>query len=469
MTTLVGQVPVAAIEAELARKSLPDFVRFAWRLVEPGTKLEWNWHLDELCDVLEAVTRGEKDRVVINVPPGTMKSLLVSVLWPAWEWATDPGLRYLTASYSSDLTIRDNRRLRSIVASEWYQDHYTLRLAGDQKAKIRFDTAQRGWRVASSVSGGFTGEHPDRIIIDDPIKATEARSEAALKGAVEFYRGTVSTRLARDPAVILIMQRLHEEDLSGFLLRMEGWEHVMFPMRFDPDRADPRDHRTEAGALLWPDGLWPEQKVRGEELELGPYGAAGQLQQRPAPEGGGLFQRDWFDTVDAAPTDALRCRGWDTAATEGAGDWTAGVKIAYSEGEFFIEHVWRDQLGPSRVDKAIKTLATIDGKSCRIREEQEPGSSGKTVIAARTRALVGYDYKGVPTTGDKVTRARPFRAQCEAGNVKLVKGEWNTRYLDELCVFPMGSHDDQVDASSAAFNELATGHTGQIRVREVIW
>lgn len=463
--TAALKLSVAEAEAELARRSLPDFIRATWSLVEPETELRWNWHLDLLCEELEAVTRGEARRLVINIPPGSMKSLLVSVLWPAWEWATDAGLRYLCASYSAHLAIRDNRRLRGIVTSPWYRSSYDVDLASDQAAKVRFDTTARGWRVATSVDGAGTGEHPDRIIIDDPHSAEQARSDVERRTACEWFDRTISTRVARDPAIVVIMQRLNESDLSGHLLARGGWRHICLPMRFEVARPasgsdpghepHPADPRERPGELLWPD-QWPEDKVRAVELDLGPYGAAGQLQQRPSPEGGGLFKREWFEIVDVAPAKAKRCRGWDTSGTEGGGDWTVGARQAHTpDGEVYIEDVVRVQAGPGAVDALIRQTAQMDGRECMVREEQEPGSSGKAVIGTRVKALAGYDYAGMPTSGDKVTRARPFRAQCEAGNVKLVRGEWNEEYLRELCVFPAGSHDDQVDATSAGYNALA--------------
>ena len=257
------------------------------------------------------------------------------------------------------------------------------------------------------------------------------------------------------------MQRLHERDLSGHLLGMGGWKHICWPMRYEPARADPLDVRTEAGTLLWPE-LFPEETVRQLERDLGPYGAAGQLQQRPAPEGGGLFKRDWFEIVDMAPVDAQRCRGWDTAATEAGGDYTVGVRMSESDGVFYVEHVSRVQVSPHGVDVSMRSLAEADGMACRVREEQEPGASGKAVIAARTRSLAGYDYGGISATGDKIVRAGPLRSQAEAGNVKLVRGSWNEDYLQELEGFPYGAHDDQVDASAVAFNELAA-HSGPRR------
>jgi predicted phage terminase large subunit-like protein len=261
----------------------------------------------------------------------------------------------------------------------------------------------------------------------------------------------------RDVAILLIMQRLDENDLTGHLLSKSegGWEHVMFPMRFEPARKDIRDPRTKEGELLWP-ALLTEKKVRLLESDLGPYGTAGQLQQRPAPEGGGLFKREWFKIVDARPSGPMvrRTRGWDTAGTEGDGDWTVGVKIAESNGLFFIEDVIRGQWGPNGVDSVMLQATQMDGPRCAQREEREGGASGKAVIAARAKTLVGFDYQEVSISGSKITRSKPYRAQCAAGNVFLLRAEWNEAYISELCTFPTGRHDDQVDASSAAFNAV---------------
>lgn len=463
-----------AIEAELARRSLRRFVGLAWPIVEPNAPLKWNWHLDVLCSRLEAVTRHEVNDLIVNIPPGCMKSLLVSVFWPAWEWATDPALRYLCASYGQHLSTRDNLKVRDIVTSPWYQKHYRLGLRGDQNAKTRFDTYAGGWRIGTSIGGPGTGEHPHRKIVDDPHSESQARSDAEREEAIRWVDGTLSTRgTALGAATVLVMQRLHQKDMTGHFLDRGGFEHVMFPMRFEPERADLRDKRKIAGELLWP-ALFPEVKVRDLELRLNPYGAAGQLQQRPAPEGGGLFKRAWFPVLEVSPAGAAarRCRGWDTAATPGGGDWTAGVRIA-DAGEkasprWIIEDVVRGQWGPADVDKEMLGAARRDGRGCRQREEREPGSAGVTVIAAHTRLLAGFDHKGAAISGDKVVRAGPLRAQAEAGNVGLVRGPWNEAYLSELENFPNGEHDDQVDGSSCGFNDLASGPQA-IRMVDVAW
>jgi predicted phage terminase large subunit-like protein len=462
---------IEALEAEIARRDLHFFVEKTWHLVEPSVPFRSNWHVRKLCRVLEQVTRGELKRLIINVPPGTMKSLLVSVFWPAWEWASQPGLRYLTASYGPNLTIRDNLRCKTIVSSPWFQKHFKLEFKGDQNAKERFDTTAGGWRIATSVGGVGTGEHPDRTIIDDPITALQARSDAERSKANRWFDETISMRgAARDAVIIVIMQRLHMQDLTGHLLAKPGerWFHIKIPMRYEPYREktesdegnipDPDDPRSTPGELLWPD-LFPEHVVRTIEIDLNIYGTAGQLQQRPTPEGGGLFKREWFKFVDVAPKIARRARGWDTAATEATGvvndgDWTASTKIAEADDLFYIEDVTHDQLSPAGVDALMLQTARADGIGCVQRELKEPAASGKTVIEARTKLLKGYDHAGVQVSHDKVTMAKPLRAQTEAGNVYLVRGPWNEAFIRECTNFPVGEHDDQVDSASCAFNAV---------------
>lgn len=417
------------------------------------------------------------DHWIINIPPGFSKSTIVSVLWPAWEWATKPYLRYLFFSYTDANTIRDNVKARSIIESAWYQDSFwskltpPVRLSKDQNVKIKFENTSKGYRFASSVGGTGTGEHPHRIITDDLLKAKDATSKVFRKAANDFIDQTLTTRVRLNPAVIHVGQRLHEDDPTGHLLKQgDGYQLLRLPMRYETARTlpdgtlytpDPRDPRTYPGELMWP-AVYPESKVRALEISLNPYGTAGQLQQRPVPLAGGLFKREYFSRfVDVAPVQANRCRGWDTAASEAHGDHTACVKLAITnEGIIYIEHAYRDQISPFNVDKVMHQYAETDGRYCRIREEREPGSSGITVVTLRSRSFIGYDYAWVAIDSDKVSRSNAFRAQCEAGNVVIVRDSanyrWNEAYINALCNF-MGDDeddDDYVDASSCAFNSL---------------
>ena len=465
-----------SFEADICLQSLKSFVFRTWHIVEPVQLLRWNWHLDEIVKILESITDGSLQEqgyrgVILNVPPGTMKSLLINVFWRAWEWARNPALRYLSGSYGSHLTIRDNLKVRDIVQSSWYQKHYHwVELSSDQNAKENIKTTEGGWLFATSVGGAGTGEHPDRVIVDDPLTAIQARSEVYRQGARDWIDRTLSTRgLSRGVFTLLVMQRLHHEDPTAHLKTKGGYLHVIFPMRYEAFRPathddpghipDPRDHRYEQGQLLW-ESLFPEHVVKQSEIDLGPYGAAGQLQQKPAPEGGGLFKRAWFKFVSVSPKRARRARGWDTAASDGVGDYTVGVRIAEADDKFFIENVVRGQWSPAQVDENMKLTAMQDGKKVAIREEREPGGSGKTVTSARLKALKGWNYKEVIVNSDKVTRSLPFRAQVEGGNVFIVqtgdpvRDAWISIFLAELEMFPVGAKDDQVDGATCAFNAV---------------
>lgn len=490
----LADVDVLELSLERTRVlgDLYEYLKAVWPILEPEQPFTENWHIRAICQELQDITLGrvEGDRFIFNVPPGTLKSILIGVVWPSWVWARNGKKRFLTASYGQHLTIRDNLRVRDIILSPWYQARFPIKLVEDQNTKTRYNTDKGGWRIATSVDGTGTGEHPDYIIIDDPLSASQAESDQERDRANQWFDRTISSRgLARGKVVVIIvMQRLHEDDLAGHLLKRGGVQHICFPMRYEkctcpPDatddtrcpphkadrhwQPDPRDPRTENGELLFPQ-LFPEVKVAKLERDLGPYGTSGQLQQRPAPEGGGLFKREWFKFVDAAPrTPTRRARGWDTAASEGKGDYTAGVKISETIDEtFVVEDVKREQLGPAGVDSLIKLTAQEDGVSCAQREEQEGGAAGVTVIKARAKLLKGFDYKAMPTSGNKITRAKPFRSQCEAGNVYLVRGPWNEEYIKELCNFPTGSNDDQVDGSSCSFNALLLEPR---RIKSAVW
>lgn len=462
--------------------SLLEFVRGAWHIVEPNRDFVSNWHIEQMCEVLEDLANGTVKRAIINVPPGTMKTLLVSVFFPCWLWTRNSRTKILTASYSRDRAFDANLQGRKIIRSDWFQSYWPLKLKADQDEKGRFDSIAGGWRIATSVEGEGTGLHPDFILIDDASTATDAQSDTERTNVTTWYSGTVTTRGAGIGAAIVVLgQRLHEEDLSGYLLNgpsKDSYLHVCWPMRYEKSRppsdqepegyrADPRDKRTEEGELLWP-ALFNEEKVKQLEIDLA-EDAPGQLQQRPAAKGGRLFKIDMFKFYDAPPALMRIARGWDTGATEGGGDPTVGVKIgeeieqriengrktATPTGRFYVLDVVRENLGPEGVDRLMRVTAEADGVAVAQREEREGGSSGKAVTTARAKLLKGYDYAEVPKNVNKVIYSKPFRSQVNAGNVYLPRGaKWVPSYMNELRDFPTVKHDDQVDGSSTAFNAV---------------
>jgi predicted phage terminase large subunit-like protein len=494
--TLGRDVEIETRRAGQDRISMHDFVREFWPVVEPVTPFKDNWHIGCMCEHLDAVSMGQIKNLVFNVPPGCMKSLTVSVMFPAKEWTHNPEYRYLAGTYADELSMRDLMKMRDIVKSQQYQERWPLPFRSDQDTKHKIENVKTGWRIASTIGGGLsTGEHPHRKLIDDPHNVLQSLSKEKRAAAVDWFTLAMGARgLALDPATILTMQRLHEEDLSGYIRDKLGdrFVFVVLPMRYEPPAwvevdgkkaLKPRmertpiktpvypngfqDPRTRPGQLLWPE-LFPKDKVAGAEHLLrskhGEFAVAGQMQQRPVPKTGGLIKREWFDVVAGIPKDEViiaRVRGWDSAATEGDGDWTVGVKLALAKsGYVYVEHVLRGQWGPETFEGPngifMQTVVS-DGRDVRQREEQEPGSAGKKIIKAHSLMLPGYDFKGERATGDKETRNRPFRAFAAHRNVRIVAGPWNQEYLDVLCDFPNGNTDDDVDATSTAYNDLVLG------------
>lgn len=456
-----------ALEEKAKRKSersLSAFIRQAWPIVEPTTEFVDGWHLGAIVEHLEAVSAGQIRNLVITMPPRHMKSLAVSVFWPTWEWLTHPSRRWLFASYAQSLSIRDNLKARRLIESPWFTARWraVFALTSDQNVKARFENDQTGYRLATSVGGAATGEGGDRIVCDDPHNVQDAESDTIRTSTLTWWDEVMSSRL-NDPktgAKVIVQQRCHEQDLAGHVLEQGTYDHLCLPAEYEGRKTYTSigwsDPRVDEGELLWP-ARYGRKEIEALKVSLvSQYAIAGQLQQRPAPRAGGMFQREWFVVVDAVPVGLIRCRFWDVAGTDGAGDWTVGTLIGRSnEGLYYVLDVCRYRKSAGAVDAMIVKTATEDGVSVRIREEQEPGSAGKAVIASRVKSLAGYDYKGEPATGQKSTRWRPFAAQAEAGNVRIVRGEWNRVWLDELALVPAGKHDDQADSAAGAFNELS--------------
>lgn len=458
-----------ALSRAYSESRLSRFVRKAWPVLEPGTPFTHGRVIEAISEHLEAVTSGQIRRLLINVPPGTAKSLLTAVFWPAWEWGPrqQPHLRYLGFSYSDRLSIRDNRRCRLLVESAWYQARWPLPLLADQNQKTLFENQARGWRMASSVGGVGTGARADRLLVDDPHHVQDGESPAKLERALLWFHEVLPTRL-NDPvrsAIVVIMQRVHERDLAGAILAQElGYEHLMLPMRYEPERhcrtsIGFADWRRREGELLFPE-RFPEAVVARDERAMGSYAVAAQLQQRPAPRGGGLLKVERMPIVADWPRQAPTVRVWDFAATaEGAGadpDYTAGVKMAETDGRSWIVDVVRGRWTSAEVEAVVTQTAQRDGARTQIHLKQEPGSSGKSVVDHFTRrVLKGFTVTAARDSGSKVLRAQPLAASIEAGNVSLVQGAWNEAFLDEARLFPAGAHDDQVDAAADAWLRLS--------------
>lgn len=455
-------------------QTLEGFITEFWDVLEPKKELKFGWALRAMCHHLEAVTEGRIQFLMMTVPPGMMKSLVL-VFWTAWEWGPieRPDMQVLATSYSQPNVLRDNVKLRRLIESEKFQTLWPLKLRDDQNAKGKFENTGSGFSEARPFSS-MTGGRGDRVKIDDPHSTETAESDTERATTVRIFREGISDRLndVTKSAIVIIMQRLHEQDVAAVALELDiGFIHLNLPMEFDPERACRtyvdgelffEDPRTYDGELLFPE-RFPPTEIERLKRAKGSYAYSGQYQQRPAPRSGGMFQRGDFEVVDAVPAGAIRCRAWDFAATQQAPgkqpDWTVGLKMAYAGGIFYVEDVRRDRWSPNDVEKNLKSTASQDGLDVRIRMPEDPGAAGKADAATKVKLLAGYNVGVVRPTGEKAVRAKPASAQAEAGNVKLIRGLWNDTFLDEVCSFPNAQFDDQVDAFADALNELALGST----------
>jgi predicted phage terminase large subunit-like protein len=465
----------------MSRKSLHEFVRQGWAEVEAVAFAD-NWHVGAICEHLQAVTAGQIQRLLVNVPPGMGKSLLTCVFWPAWEWTQDPTVRWLFASYDQRLSTRDAVRCRALVGTPWYRARCRQQFTfnEDQNQKTYYENDQGGYRLATSVGGHASGEHPDRIVCDDPHNVQQAESATERQAVLDWWDLTMSTRgVSRRARRVIIMQRLHEHDLAGHVLAQGDWVHLCLPMRYEPGRMSVTplgwtDPRHEEGELLCPE-QFSAAAVAQLEKALGAYGAAGQLQQRPVPREGGMFKASSFNQrVKAAPYHAQRVRYWDRAATADGGCYTAGTLLARSDaGNWYVEHVVHGQWEPDTRDEQIVAAAVRDRHRYGphhepvIWIEQEPGSSGVDAYRHTARKLAGFRVGADRPTGAKEVRAEPWASQCAAKNVYLVEdGTWDIDgWISEHCLFPLGKLKDRVDSASGAFGKLVNGRlAGTLRV-----
>lgn len=452
------------IDLELCRRSLLRFTQHTF------PDYEVNWHHAVVAKYLEKVLKGKIRRLLILQPPQTGKSELVSRRFPAYALGVRPNVRIIACSYSASLAGDMSRDVQRIMDMPEYRELFPwTRLGTDHDVEVKtrgqFEVVgHRGFYRAAGVGGSITGKSSDIGIIDDPVKnRSEAESKTYRESVWRWYTSTFSTRqFGTGGSIVIALTRWHEDDLAGRLLKLSAansnadqWTVLSFPAiaTAPPSEIDPR----EPGQPLWP-SKYPLEELNRRRVSMGSYDWAALYQQAPAPPGGGLFKREWFEIVDAVPAAARSncCRAWDKAGSDASdSDYTCGVRMSECGGIFYVEDVVRAQLSAGARNGLIKQTAMLDGPSVRIRFEQEPGSGGKESAEISIRELAGFDVRAKPSTGDKVTRARPLIAQCEARNVKLVAGDWNGEYLDELCLFPYGTHDDQVDPSAMAFNELA--------------
>jgi len=458
------------LDKELAERSLREFVQQAWHIVEPKNVFLPNWHIDAICDHLQAVSEGKIKKLIINIPPRFMKSLCVCVFWPAWEWGplNNPFSRWIFASYSEALSKRDSRKCRYIIKSPWYQRQWGDRfeLMSDQDAKLRYDTNKMGYRIATSVGGVGTGEGGDRIVVDDPHSVLEALSDTKRMTAITWWDDTMTTRGDNpDSAMVIIMQRLNEGDLSGHLLAKNiGYEHLCLPFEYEgmnrcSTSLNFEDPRTEQNELLHPQRY---SRKQADELkaDMTPYAVAGQLQQRPVPLEGGMIKWDWFKRYMDLPsrhTYLETIQVWDTAQKSNEllhCPWVCGTWMIFYDGYYLVD-VLRRWMNYPDGKKTVLEWAYRYNPSAVIIEDK---STGQSLIQEMPTYENVIDGRNIPFTWsiipfepekDKVTRMYVVAPDIQAGKVFIpVHAPWMEKFENEMKNFPASNFMDQADMLS---------------------
>ncbi len=472
--------------------SFATFLRAAWPQVE-RRPLVWGWHNDAMCEHLEAVTRGDIKRLLITVPPGSTKTLTVQVMWPAWEWICDqhprsdafpdgfrPDIGYIFASYQANLARRKSLLCRQLMETHWYRELFGDRWMPNtaQWSASMFRNNKGGWRLATSVGGEATGEHPDRQVFDDPTKpqdvlgGTQGNTKLVLENVKTWWTQTMSLRKADESAArIGIAQRIHELDLPGILIKEGGYEELRIPMHYEPkfhtqtvlkrDAAGApvkawEDPRKEAGELMCP-ARFSADECATRKKDLGPQGYAAQEQQRPAPSGGALYKRHYFKHWVVRPREGVWIIAGDcTFKNLDTSDWVAlQVWVSMAPNFYLIDEV-RERLDVLETCQAILSLRSRYPKvGATIIED---AANGPAVVQIMSRTVPGMEL--VPTGGGKYARANATSVYHASGNVYLPpedRNPWVQDYIEEHLSFPVGAYDDRVDAQSHAIVKLSEG------------
>lgn len=448
----------------LLRSDLSVFIERTFRHLDPQTNYAHNWHIDLLADRLTQVAEGKIKRLIINVPPRSLKSITASIAFPAWLLGHHPAKRVVCASYGQDLSNKLARDCYSVMNADWYKAIFPTRLGSSRSPIADFETTERGGRLATSVGGVLTGRGGDILIIDDPVKPDEAMSDSQRKAANDWFDNTLYSRLNSKAtgAIIIIMQRLHLDDLVGHVLEKEDWEIVSLPAEAVEDEtwyyrslAGAEVHHRSRGEALHP-AQEPPQALKALRNTMGEYAYSAQYQQSPVPMGGGLVKEVWLRRYTAATRPKhfdYILQSWDTAnkASEVA-DYSVCTIWGVKDKELYLLEVIRERLEyPDLKRLVIETLNRWGAKYVLIEDK----ASGVQLIQDLQRT--SYRIEGIKCTDEKAMRLIQQTPAIEAGKVLFPESApWLDTFLKEVLTFPMSKHDDQVDSMAQAIKWMET-------------
>lgn len=460
-------VEISAAEyMAFVRADFYTFTHRAFRELNPSVPFLHNWHNELVAAKLEACRRGKLRRLIINEPPRSLKSHAAAVAFPAFLLGHNPSTQIICASYGEELAYKHSLDCRNLMSSEWYKSLFPTRLSPQKQSAQEFVTTENGFRLATSVGGVLTGRGADFIVIDDPLKPEEALSKTQRVAVNEWFSHTLYSRLndKSKGCIIIVMQRLHQDDLVGHVLEQEDWDLVRLPAIAEQDESHiiRTQYRTRTVIRKAGEALHPEREplpvLEHLRRTLGEYNFAGQYQQQPAPLGGGMVKAGWFKTYvpGEQPSEFdLVFQSWDTANknTE-LNDFSVCTTWGVKEKRFYLLHVYRKRLEFPDLKRSVVQMAAEHKASTTLIEDK---ASGTQLIQDLVREGV-YGLTRYEPKMDKIMRLHSVTSTIENGFVYLPKeATWLGEYLYELTTFPFSKYDDQTDSTSQALDWVKSG------------
>jgi predicted phage terminase large subunit-like protein len=446
---------LASIQKEKAERSLSEYIRQAWSVIEPGTKYIHNWHIDLISEYLEAVEQHQIKRLIVNIPPRYMKSIQTTVCYPTWSWIKTPEKRFIKVSYSDNLSRKHNTLARDIINSPWYQNNWgsVFQLKDDVNRQNEFENNKHGIMYSTGTGGTLTGQGGDVIIVDDPQNPEQANSEAERQASIAFFQNVLQTRL-NDPetgTIIIIMQRLHEKDLSGYILSEDlGYVHLCLPAEAEKKTIihfpiSGKDIIREEGDILNPQ-RFNKQTLEGLKKAMGSLQYAGQFQQNPAPAEGAIFKREWLQNFYKAAPVTRDIQSWDMAFTKSEDSAkVAGYIMGRKGADIYVKDLINEKMSFTESVNAVRTLSGKWPKArAKVIENKANGPAIVDQLKREIAGLVEFNPKG-----SKEERAISVTPYFEAGNIWLpdpATHPWVHDMINDLLMFPKGEFKDDIDA-----------------------